>query len=189
MDIFIVRHGETEWNRMKLFYGLTDVHLNRRGAVQSLILKQKLQNFPIRKIYTSTLKRTKETAKIIFPDKKFIPKKELDEKSFGAWEGLNADQIEAHYPRAWQHWLDDPLGYTPPEAESFQRFKQRVLHEAPLLLSDPGAVLFVSHLGVIRLLLSEWFPEKSFWDIQLDQGNYTHLQYQKPQFEIKEWNQ
>ncbi|EGO5243222.1 histidine phosphatase family protein [Enterococcus faecalis] len=189
MDIYWIRHGETELNQKKLFYGTTDASLNQTGIQQSLRLQEKMAQLPqIPVIYTSDLQRTKETASLIFPKRKSLVKPDLNEKSFGAWEGLNAAQIEAKYPEEWALWIQEPFNYTPPEAEAFSKFKRRVLRTMDSLLVSENSFAVVSHLGVIRLILSTWFPERLFWDIELTQGNYTHIQYYEQQFHIKKWN-
>ena len=90
MKIILIRHGETEYNRRHLFYGKTDISLNDTGVQQAYLLNEKLAGMRLEvPIYTSSLKRTIETAELIFPDQKKISLNELDEKDFGLWEGLS----------------------------------------------------------------------------------------------------
>jgi alpha-ribazole phosphatase len=98
MKIILIRHGETEYNRRHLFYGKTDISLNDTGVQQAYFLNEKLAGMRLEvPIYTSSLKRTIKTAELIFPDQKKISLNELDEKDFGLWEGLSADQINERF--------------------------------------------------------------------------------------------
>jgi broad specificity phosphatase PhoE len=77
----------------------------------------------------------------------------LSERRFGAWEGLAAHQIPAdQLTRFW----DDPVGYTPPDAETFMAFRERVLTAWRNLLSASDShPLLITHGGVIRVLVAE----------------------------------
>ena len=123
MKIILIRHGETEYNRRHLFYGKTDISLNDTGVQQAYLLNEKLAGMRLEvPIYTSSLKRTIETAELIFPDQKKISLNELDEKDFGLWEGLSADQINERFPEEWEKWLISPFEVTPINAEKFSDF-------------------------------------------------------------------
>ena len=192
MKIILIRHGETDCNAKKCFYGSLDVSINQTGQKQARQLATKLISYHPEKLITSQLVRTKETASLIFPTYIQEANASLNEKGFGNWEGKTANQIEACYKEDWQAWLEDPFGYTPATVESFSSFKQRVLNGIASYLVEPAeqeaVYVFVLHLGVIRILLSEWFPNCSFWDIQLDQGNYTLLDYQQDKWRVLNWN-
>ncbi|EGV16575.1 histidine phosphatase family protein [Thiocapsa marina] len=86
----------------------------------------------------------------------------LRERGFGAWEGLAAHQIPAEeLTRFW----DDPVGYTPPDGEPFERFRERVLAAwDQVCAEDEPFTLAVTHGGVIRVVLAEMLrmpPEAS----------------------------
>lgn len=190
MKIYLIRHGETDFNRQKLFYGLTDVPINQTGVEQSLLLRKKLTGLPNNyPIYTSELKRTQQTAELIFPEHRQQAKKFLNEKSFGEWEGKNADTIQLNYPKEWRKWLKSPFENTPPGAENFFDFKERVLGGFQDLLIHEESLVIVAHMGVLRVILHGCFPERIFWNIDLDQGNYTCIRYEKKQLTILKWNQ
>lgn len=187
MKIYLIRHGETDYNKQRLFYGLTDISINLQGIDQALLLREKLVALPQQiPVFTSSLKRTVETAKLIFPEHKLNRLSEFNEKSFGLWEGLNADQIQEKFPDEWTAWLEDTFEVTPPKAENYAEFKQRVLSCFEKLLGlQQEAIVIVGHLGVLRVILAEYFPEKSFWEIELDQGNYTMISCDNSAFRIE----
>lgn len=189
MKIYLMRHGQTTYNELGLFYGDTDVPLTQKGQQQAMMLREKLAELPLSlPVYTSASQRTIQTAELVFPQHQIIPLADLNEMSFGAWEGLNADQIEALDSRDWQSWLDDPFNTTPPGSEGFQKFKIRILREMGRLLDKQEDMILVSHLGVLRTILQEWFPEREFYDIVVDQGNYTVVESTSGRFEVRTWN-
>lgn len=189
MKIILIRHGETEYNRRHLFYGKTDISLNDTGVQQAYLLNEKLAGMRLEvPIYTSSLKRTIKTAELIFPDQKKISLNELDEKDFGLWEGLSADQINERFPEEWEKWLISPFEVTPINAEKFSDFQQRVLACLEVMLQKKQDFVIVGHLGVLRVILKKCFPEYEFWEIALDQGNYTLIEVGESTTKVIEWN-
>ncbi len=173
MKIYLIRHGETDYNNRGLFYGSTDVSLNQTGIDQALALQEKLAFLPLDiPVYTSELVRTKETAQLIFLVQEKIALAGFNEKSFGLWEGMNANQIEARYPVEWQRWLDNPFEATPPGAEPFFDFRLRVLTEFEKLLRQKRDVVIVGHLGVLRVIIQACYPGTTFWEADVPQGDY-----------------
>lgn len=176
MKLYLIRHGETDYNRQKLFYGKTDVSINKKGMKQAYLLKEKLVDLEsATPVYTSSLKRTIETAELIFPNHPKFHLPELDEKDFGLWEGLTADQINQRYPVEWQRWLASPFEFTPTNAESFHDFETRILRCFKTLLQQNQDMVLVGHLGGIRTIQKFCFPKDNFWDIPLDQDSYTEV--------------
>ncbi|MGX7025142.1 histidine phosphatase family protein [Vagococcus hydrophili] len=174
--IYLIRHGETDLNKKKCFYGSLDVSINDTGKQQAQKLKVDFKEINVATIFVSDMKRAKETAEIIFPKQTKIVKANLSEKGFGKWEGLNANQIEASYPKEWQKWLDEPFDYTPPEAEKFKEFRKRVLRVyREIIQTTTGDIAIVCHLGVIRTIVSE-VKQLDFWSIHLAQDAWLELE-------------
>lgn len=183
MNLYLIRHGETDYNKRKLFYGATDVPLNQTGVSQALALQEKLAWLPADlPVFTSKLQRAVQTAELVFPVQKKTELSCFNEKDFGCWEGLTADEIGEKYPDEWRSWLDDPLGVTPPAAEPFAHFRQRVLKGFDQLLQDNQDAALVAHGGVLRVIIQFCVPEKDFWTIDITQGNYTVIQFQQGVF-------
>ena len=129
-------------------------------------------------IYTSCLKRTQETAQLAFPDRQVQPIGDFDERGFGQWEGLTANEIEAAFPEDWQAWLEAPFEVTPPEAEVFADFQTRVWAATESLLdSTDESIALVAHLGVLRLIYQHLVDgEAVFWNIDVPQGRVLLLE-------------
>ncbi len=87
--LYLVRHGETEWNVKRLIQGHKDIPLNEKGKQQAIKLARQLRNIRFDAIYSSDLKRTSETAELIGIERnlKIITSKSLRERDFGSFAG------------------------------------------------------------------------------------------------------
>ena len=96
MKIFVIRHGETEWNKLKLCQGQKNIKLNEIGINQAKIVKEKLENEKIDLIISSPLDRSCKTAEIINEnsDTPIIYDDRLKEKAFGKLEGRKIDEFD-----------------------------------------------------------------------------------------------
>lgn len=183
MKLFVARHGETAYNRQKKFYGSDDVSLDSQGEKQAQMLAHKLTDVPLTQLVRSQMRRTEQTLRPVAAQHPAVPVtvySELNEKGFGDWEGLDADEIQAKDPLNWQKWLNEPLTFTPPTVESFAVFKHRVAAGMARVLANAqpnDQILLVAHLGTLRvmhqLLCS---PKTNFWDIHFDAGTYSYYE-------------
>ena len=90
--LYIVRHGQTNWNIEKRITGRMDISINETGIKEAYELKEKLKDIKFDYIFTSPLKRTIETAKII-RDQEIIIDERLIERGNGKFEGMKKDEI------------------------------------------------------------------------------------------------
>lgn len=179
---YLIRHGETDFNKKRFFYGKADVSINETGKEQASKIHQLLKGRAISRIYTSQLKRTQETAAIIFPDQKPTAYKALNERDFGLWEGRTANEIQAAFPLVWEEWLESPFDVTPSKAEPFQKFKDRVQSIVEEIgETEDDEIAIVGHLGVLRLIYQFLVdPEADFWSIDIPQGTVLILEDKDP---------
>ena len=122
MDIYLIRHGETDWNRMKKLQGTTDIPLNAYGIELAEKTAEGLKDVPFDRIYTSPLIRARKTAEIIRRDRpiEIIETDGLKEISFGDYEGLCYLPDNYTIPKpGFRKFFDDPEHYdTPPHEEN-----------------------------------------------------------------------
>jgi len=108
-ELYLVRHGETEWNKIGRFQGCTDISLAAEGIQQAILLRKRLDaKFDC--IYTSPLSRAVQTATILCQNTNNIKPvivEDLREINFGAWEGLTIEQIKERFPLEFQLWKTD----------------------------------------------------------------------------------
>ena len=87
MLIYLLRHGQTEYNAQKRYQGQRDIPLSPEGAAQL-----RRADFDPDVVYVSTLQRTSQTARILFPEAKLVPVDGLKEMCFGSFEGRNGER-------------------------------------------------------------------------------------------------
>jgi len=109
-EIFLVRHGETNWNKARKFQGMTDIPLNELGRRQAMYAHEALKDIKIDVAFASPLSRAQETARIILEGHgiELITEDELHEQNAGDWEGLTAAEIEEKFPGQHELWTNKP---------------------------------------------------------------------------------
>ena len=116
--LYLVRHGETDWNRTMRIQGHSDIELNDHGVAQARRLGARLARWRIDRAIASDLVRAQETARLALGDRA-IPL-ELDgrlrERNFGEWEGLTREEVEARDPEGARRWREEPWTFRPPGA-------------------------------------------------------------------------
>lgn len=118
MTVYLLRHGETAWNREGRYLGRTDLPLSAGGRAALVPA-----GFSPERVYVSPLRRTTETAEILFPDALLIPVEGLREMDFGIFEGKSYQEM-AHWP-AYREWVDGGCLGPIPEGESMAAFSAR----------------------------------------------------------------
>ena len=156
---FLVRHGETEWNRVGRAQGQSDPPLNGTGRAQARQVSARLAGTEFEAAYASDLRRAMDTARAIVPvpDPELITLAELREKHFGEWEGLTHHEVASRYPDLYDRmFLDDPA-FGPPGGESDQDFFERASSAVELIRArnhrPDSSVLVVAHGGTLRAMI------------------------------------
>lgn len=106
--LLLIRHGETNWNKLGKFQGSIDIELTDKGKKQAKLLNERLKG-KFDYIYTSPLKRAKETADILArsSNKKLNIVQGMKEINFGSWEGLTIKEISEKYTDEFNNWKTD----------------------------------------------------------------------------------
>jgi broad specificity phosphatase PhoE len=155
--LFLVRHGETDWNAAGRWQGQTDVPLNERGRAQALAVAARLRAEGVRAIATSDLGRARGTAEIVGEAlglEVAMVDPALRERAYGQWEGLTRGECEARFPEEWARHVTDPRT-PPPGGEYTDALLARIvpaIHRAAERLASPAVL--VTHGGVMRAFLS-----------------------------------
>lgn len=172
MKIYLVRHGETDWNQAGLLQGQTDIALNAQGLEQAREAAERLKEVPFEIAFCSPLIRAKRTAETIIGDRKITltTDERLRELNFGPWEGVDIRSIKD----AASQPFTNPGSYIPPVgAESFaQLYKRSGEFVDQVLLPLEGTyetVLVVAHGGVNRSILNPVLniPVDDFWRMHM----------------------
>ena len=129
MKIYLLRHGETAYNVDYRYQGVTDIPLSPAGLAA---LKQ--ADFSPKTVFVTPLKRTKQTAEILFPTAEYIPVNDLGEMNFGVFEGRNYKEME--HDSAYRAWVDSNCESTCPGGECKADFSERVCKAFESLLNQ-----------------------------------------------------
>ena len=158
-DFYIFRHGETDYNLAGRWQGQSiNIGLNETGIIQAQNLAEKLKDLRIGKIYSSPLKRARQTAEIVAKKLntpvEIIP--ELTEGSLGICEGMYRDDVKATYPDMWDKWYSEKMDMDIrwPEGETKGEIQKRMCKAFEQMLeSKEDAIGVASHGGAIRYFL------------------------------------
>ena len=158
MSFFVMRHGESIWNKENKFTGWTDVGLSENGEKEAIIAGEKLKKINFDHIICSDLKRTKQTADLVIENKNiiFTISPEVKERDYGDLTGIvKSDLMKKYGETQIQIWRRSYY-QRPPNGENLEDVKNRIgpfFDEFILpLLKDNKNVLLVSHGNALRAL-------------------------------------
>ena len=157
--MYLIRHGETDWNKEKRIQGRLDIPLNERGREQAEALAARLASLPLERIYTSDLGRAQETTAIIIARQQtkqipIVSTPALREGGYGLWEGLTREEVIAGFAEDWGDWVRSGGIGAPAEGEDFTSLAQRVgtIFDAAAK-EENKTVLISTHHGPIQAIL------------------------------------
>lgn len=178
-QIFIIRHGQTEWNLARRMQGRLDSPLTHAGMEQAHSHGEVLKGLsPIETMYVSPSGRTQETAHIInsYVRAPVEFEEALMERDVGLWSGLTIDELEEASPQAWRSRMDDPFNHRPPEGESLADMGERCAGFLEgLLAASTVNVALVTHQVMSRVILGQLLaltPEETIEVIHPNEAFY-----------------
>jgi broad specificity phosphatase PhoE len=178
----LLRHGACEGG--EIFRGSTDVPLLEQGWQQMRVSLQAYAGWNC--VISSSLQRCRSFAEQ-FSEENALPLQvdaNLAEIHFGDWEGRKIADIERdHGASLWRFW-NDPECNSPPNGETMQAFRERVLQAATAILRENSGkhILLITHGAVIRTLLCEWLqmPLTAFSKIAVPYAGLSRMRiYQR----------
>ena len=195
MNIFLVRHGETEWNHLGRFQGQVDVTRNPTGLAQSLDIAKASFTWNLSAIYASPLIRTMQIAdeigrQIGLP---VISDNRLMELSLGELEGITGQDMRNNWAEVYANWRTDPGYTTLPGGESLSELQERgwdFFLEKETQHQNHPAILFVSHNFTIRCIISHLLgiPWSHFHMTHLDLGSVSIIETDGNTRKLKGYN-
>ncbi|MGF1646366.1 MAG: histidine phosphatase family protein [Kineosporiaceae bacterium] len=189
-QVYVVRHGETEWSLAGRHTGRTDLDLSAAGVAEAGHLRTALDSHRFVEVRTSPLRRAARTAEIagLAPA---IADPDLVERDYGGYEGMTTPEIVESVGRRWSVWADGvPRGETPGEtlgqvAERVDRVLERVRPR----LAD-GDVALVAHAHSLRLLTARWLglDAAAARLFRLETATYGVLGFEHERPVIRRWS-
>ena len=182
-EIIFIRHGETDFNRARLYFGHLDPDLNKTGVEQlrkTKILFEKREKMPD-VVFSSDLKRCSQSMEILEIDEEIekILTEDLREINFGIFEGKTYEEIKSEYPEKVEKMINDWRNFKADKGESINEMMLRVAEKMNEIINQyrNKKILVVAHAGVIQALTSYYLFGNldGYWKFKINNGSITKL--------------
>ncbi len=200
MEILLIRHGETAWNRVRRMQGHIDIPLNDEGQRQALALGAALSCERPAAIYSSDLQRARATAQPVADAHRMavVAEPALRERCYGGFEGLMYEELAQRYPVAFAQWCARDLHARFPagerEAETLMEFHRRSVDAVTGLAkrhqeSKEGKLVILTHGGVLDCLYREatGLAVDAPRDFGIVNAAINRLRWDGERFELLRW--
>jgi phosphoserine phosphatase len=181
--IYLVRHGETEWNKEEVFRGRKDIGLSETGKVQAERTGRYFTGRRADRIISSPLKRAIQTAAEInrITGAPMEESAGLIDMCFGEWEGFSLKEVKQLDAGNLSLWQRSPQKLRLKEGERLSSVRRRaaaVLEKLPTGAGDDGALVVVTHRVICKLLILHFLgiPSAHFWDMKFDPCSVTLIE-------------
>lgn len=179
VTIYLVRHGQTELNRDRIFRGRLDPPLNNTGHEEARTTAAFMKNAEVSFILSSPLLRAVQTAEPFARMKGLEVKtvRELIDIDFGKWQGLSEKKVLKRNSRLFHQWHKEPTRVTFPGGESLLKVRRRLedflVHLRTYYSDRAGAVY--THRVVCKVLVCMLasIPLKNFWNVKIDTASVS----------------
>jgi broad specificity phosphatase PhoE len=189
MKIYLVRHGETLWNKEEVFRGRKDIPLNETGRIQAEKVGAYFAGISLGRIVSSPLQRAVQTA-LAIAETTGIPvetEEELTDINFGVWEGLSLRDVEEQYPAEFDLWKRSPQKLQVSGGETLAKVRGRASGSLARLASfGEGAIALVTHRVICKMIVLSCLNigDEHFWDLKYDPASVTLLEGQHGSFTL-----
>ncbi|HCE78097.1 MAG TPA: phosphoglycerate mutase [Lachnospiraceae bacterium] len=172
MILYVIRHGETSWNKQRRLQGQHGADLDSEGVLLAEKTRDGMKDIPLDLCYTSPLIRARHTAEIVCQGRgiPILEEKRVMEIAFGIWEGKCCDLNRLEIPRErYLSFHEDPWNYLPPEGGESVRdvvnrchdFYEELIHNPDL---QEKSILISTHGCASRAFLNSVYEDKTdFW--------------------------
>jgi broad specificity phosphatase PhoE len=184
-DLWLIRHGETEWSRSGRHTGRSDLPLTAEGERQAERLRRRLAGHAFAQVLTSPLRRARETCRLAGLGDVAVLDDDLHEWDYGAFEGRTSADIEAEVP-GWSLWTHGVRG-----GESVEQVGVRAERSLARARAVGGDVALVSHGHLLRVLTARWLglPAVDGRLFVLDPASLSVLGHEHEAAVIRLWNE
>ena len=189
MQLILIRHGETLWNKEKRVQGTTDIELSSAGIEQARRLAASLKDANIGAIHASPLKRAHQTAEIInrFHGRNIETHHELMEMDMGDFEGVSFKDLMARENEFLRRWIAEPASVRMPNGETLAELQNRAWRPIQKFLEREEDALIVSHNFTIATILCRVrnISLSEFRSTCVDNASKTLIRFQDGQAHIE----
>ncbi|MDE3021093.1 MAG: histidine phosphatase family protein [Pseudomonadota bacterium] len=185
VQLWLVRHGETEWSLSGAHTSHTDISLTEEGRKQARSLVDRLQHRTFSLVLTSPMQRARETCNIAGYGNKAQVEEALLEWDYGIYEGRTTFEIRNQHP-GWSVWKDGT-----PDGESLEQVEHRARAVIDRCVAAGGQSLLFAHAHILRVMAACWLdlPAQAGQLFVLSAGSLSKLGYERETRALLGWNQ
>lgn len=187
IELWLMRHGETEWSLSGQHTSRTDIALTEHGRKRAEELRDFLKGTSFNAVFTSPMQRARETCAIAGFASQAVVDDNLKEWDYGIYEGKTTPEIRAQVP-GWSVWKDPII-----DGESAEHVGERAdaMIARALTSSSPGGkVALFAHAHILRILAARWLhlPVTDGSLFALGTGSVSVLGWERETRVIQSWN-
>ena len=187
-ELWLVRHGETEWSLDGRHTSWTDIPLTKHGRQRAQELREFLAGKTFAAVFVSPRQRARETCEIAGYGDVAVVEDDLQEWNYGESEGKTTKQMREIHGQSWSVWTDPILG-----GESVEHVGERadaVIAKALSAAPSGGAVALFAHAHILRILAARWIglPAVGGQLFALGTGSVSVLGFERETRVISKWN-
>ncbi len=196
MKVYILRHGQTDWNVAKKWQGNTDIELNATGLNQAECVAKRFENKKVGAIYTSNLSRAKTTAetirKIAYNNEvELFIENDIGEIKLGEWEGLTYEEVSEKYKDEYELWTYKHTENVGHGVENYYDVQQRAFNVLTKICNEnTDDILIVSHGAWIKALVCKILniPLEHKMTFEIGNTSITTIEFVKGNYIVKTLN-
>jgi broad specificity phosphatase PhoE len=194
MELYLIRHGESNWNKIDRVQGQSNPHLSKKGREQAEAVAERLKSLKFSFLYSSHLKRAYQTAEII-SSKTSLPIKVdlgLSEIHLGEWEGKDGKTLWKEN-ETFRQWFKKTAEISPPLGETLFKFRDRVNSALEKIIAshkEEERCIVVTHSGTIGVWLAHLLSMdfNKIWSIPTSNASITIVRVGNPIFSLVSFN-
>lgn len=195
MKLYLIRHGQTAWNREQVFRGGVDIKLDETGLEQARRLAERLKLSGVARIYSGPLSRARQTAQAIADvcARELVIDPGLDDMRFGQWEGLAHTEVAVKFSEEYRLWKSEPWRARIPGGSTLEEVGQRSWAALRSIVTSAGELetaAVVTHRVVLKLLVLRMLglgPE-GFWRVKLSPCSLSVFDWDGENFTMESFN-
>ena len=193
--VYLVRHGQTAWNKEEIFRGRADVPLNEMGLKEAELAAGYFRGKKVDAIYSSPISRAMQTAEKIASvlGLKVEPHSGITDMSFGDWEGRPIKEVEKSDPERFRLWEEEPCLLKVPGGETLDEVRTRAMAALEEVIAShaQGTVILVSHRVITKVLICAilGLDNSHFWQIDQDSTAINLIRFKNGKYALSLMNE
>ncbi len=194
-NIYLVRHGQTAWNKEEIFRGRSNVPLDETGLREAELAAGFFRGLEISAIYSSPLLRASQTAGKIADGVSLTvkPLEGIIDMSFGAWEGRPLRDVKENDAERYRQWLEEPHRLRLPGGESLNEVRERSMAAVEWVSGrhSEESVILVSHRVVNKVILCAilGLDNSHFWQLGQDTTAINLIRFRHGKYTLSLMNE